>query len=288
MKVLVTGATGFIGNHTVLALTSRGHEVVAVARQRPHHDKVPWLDKVEFIECDLHTPGIKPAYVLGVPDVMVHLAWSGLSDFKADLHIEHNLPADIYLLTSMLGAGLRHLLVAGTCFEYGLQEGCLDEQAEAKPNIPYAVAKHLLRLGLEKHISPQSVLQWARIFYVYGPSQAPHTLMSQLDTAIDNGEAVFNMSGGEQERDYLPVQEVARRIVALVEHPEVCGIINCCSGKPVTIRSLVEERLRERSATINLNLGHYPYSPDEPMSFWGNSSKIDKLTLPPANNIVTG
>jgi dTDP-6-deoxy-L-talose 4-dehydrogenase (NAD+) len=119
------------------------------------------------------------------------------------------------------------------------------------------------------------VMQWVRLFYMYGPGQNPNSLLSQLDRCIDNSEPVFHMSWGEQLRDFLPVQEVARRIVFLVCHPQYQGIFNCCNGKPISVRHLVEQRIRERGATLKLDLGHYPYPDYEPMAFWGTSHKLN-------------
>ena len=113
------------------------------------------------------------------------------------------------------------------------------------------------------------LLQWVRLFYMYGLGQKPNSIIAQLDRAIDNGGSVFNMSGGEQLRDYLPVEKVARFLVSCVENKEIKGIIHCCSGDPISIRRLVEEHIAKRDAKIKLNLGYYPYSDHEAMAFWG-------------------
>jgi nucleoside-diphosphate-sugar epimerase len=78
-------------------------------------------------------------------------------------------------------------------------------------------------------------------------------------------------------RDYLPVTEVAARLVTILEHADLPGTINVCSGKPISVRRLVELRIAERQSTIQLNLGHYPYPDYEPMAFWGDSSRYDNL-----------
>jgi dTDP-6-deoxy-L-talose 4-dehydrogenase (NAD+) len=83
------------------------------------------------------------------------------------------------------------------------------------------------------------------------------------------------MSGGEQLRDYLPVEDVANHIVNLVEHGELDGIYNSCSGDPISVRRLVERRIREKGSNIELNLGHYPYPDYEPMAFWGGTDKFN-------------
>ena len=121
----------------------------------------------------------------------------------------------------------------------GCRRGCLSEDLQSMPANPYGMAKDTLRKSLQLLQTHYHFdFQWVRLFYMYGPGQNPKSLLAQLDTAIDNNDNVFNMSGGEQLRDYLHVEEVARRLALLVEHPECNGIINCCSGKPISVRRL--------------------------------------------------
>lgn len=277
MKILVTGSTGFVGRHVVSYLVERGHNVIALARNKERAKVMPWYDNVEFISADLHDPTLKPASVFGVPDSVIHLAWPGLPNYKELFHIDKNLPADCKFIRSMVEAGTKQVLVSGTCFEYGMQNGALTESTLTIPNTPYGVAKDTLRKYLQAlQIKNPFVLQWVRLFYLYGSGQNPNSLLAQLDSAIDNGSDVFNMSGGEQLRDYLPIEDVAMRLVDIVEHPELNqDLINCCSGIPISVRRLVEERIKERGANIKLNLGHYPYPDHEPMAFWGKKKGAD-------------
>lgn len=274
MKIVVTGATGFIGNHLVPELLQRGHDVVAVARTRPDVTRCSWLDDVEFVAADVHALSGQETTRLSQADAAVHLAWPGLPNYRQTFHVDDVLPRQIAFLKSLIDGGLRHLLVAGTCFEYGLSGGCLDEATAAEPVTFYGLAKDALRRYLSLLEDPQDrVVQWARLFYLHGAGQSGHSLLAQLDRAIAAGNRTFDMSGGEQLRDYLPVSEAAHRLATLLEHPECDGIINLCSGTPVSIRSLVERHLKERGASIELNLGAYPYPPHEPMAFWGSIEK---------------
>ena len=100
---------------------------------------------------------------------------------------------------------------------------------------------------------------------------------------MQNREPVFNMSGGEQLRDYLPVEEVAKMLVAVALQQKVEGIINCCSGEPVSVRRFVENYLQQHNLRIRLNLGHYPYPDYEPMAFWGDRQKLDGILRPQAD-----
>ena len=282
MRILVTGATGFVGRHVVEALLARGHEVTAVARNAPPAGGWTGADSTAFVACDVHDV-VDPAALFGVPDVLVHLAWPGLPNYRDLFHFERNLPADYRFIKRMVAAGTKQVLVTGTCFEYGMQSGPLSEDMPALPDNPYGLAKNTLRLCLQALQSQQPfVLQWARLFYLFGPGQHPGSVLSQLDRAIDAGEPDFKMSGGEQLRDYLPVQEAAGHLATLAERPEVAGIINCCSGYPVSIRSLVERRIKQRGADISMNLGHFPYPDYEPFAFWGCRQRLDQLVGKPS------
>lgn len=275
MKVLITGATGFVGQHVVPKLLERRHTVIAIARDEAKARNFPWFDAVRFVACDVHRALGNPLELFDKPDAVVHLAWPGLPNYGSLVHFEETLPAAYRFLKSLVEGGVNHLLVAGTCFEYGMQSGPLSERASTKPANPYALAKDTLRKFLESLQKDRPfTLQWARLFYMYGPGQHPKSLLAQLDRAVDDREPVFNMSGGEQLRDYLPVDEVAARLVLLVEHPECHGAVNVCSGKPISVRKLVEQRLAERKADIRLNLGYYPYPDHEPLSFWGTCDKF--------------
>ena len=276
MRVLVTGATGFVGRYVVRELLSRDCDVIASSTSTIKAHGNDWFEKVEYIQCDLNVPQDDFFEFFGQPDLLIHLAWEGLPNHKSLFHLEKNLFSNYAFLKNMIEHGLKHLVVTGTCLEYGVQNGCLTESTEPRPSIPYSLAKDMLRRFLEalQHEEP-FLLQWARLFYMYGEGQNPNSLLPQLDRAIDRGDESFNMSGGEQLRDYLPVTEVAARLVTLVEHSELSGAINICSGTPISVRRLVENRIAERNANITLNLGHYPYPDYESMAFWGKSNTIE-------------
>ena len=108
-------------------------------------------------------------------------------------------------------------------------------------------------------------MQWCRLFYMHGAGQNSKSLLGQLDKALDDGAISFNMSAGEQLRDYLPVGVVASKMVKLIEHSNFDGVVNICNGKPVSVRHLVEQHLLKRGMNIELNLGYYPYPEYEPM-----------------------
>ncbi|HHS7810872.1 NAD-dependent epimerase/dehydratase family protein [Pseudomonas putida] len=278
MNVLVTGATGFVGRHLVAALLARGCAVRAVARDVETAASMPWINHVEFVAADIHTADLDIAALTDGIDVLAHLAWPGLPNYRALFHFEHNLMADYRFIKGAVEAGVAQVLVTGTCFEYGMQSGPLSENVEPRPSNPYGLAKHTLQLFLQNLQQEKPfTLQWARLFYLHGEGQNPNSLLAALDRAIDAGEASFNMSGGEQLRDFLPIASAADYLAAILHQRDFNGVINCASGQPVSVRALVEQRLRERGAALKLNLGHYPYPSHEPMAFWAVTERLQQL-----------
>lgn len=276
MKVAVTGASGFVGRAVVAELSRRGIETVASARSAFGPDSVP--DGVSTVRLDMLDQTEDAYERLGRPDVLIHLAWGGLPNYRSLHHIESELPAQYSFLRRMVEAGLKSLVVTGTCFEYGMQSGPLCEDLATRPDNPYGFAKDALRHQLEflKAVYPFA-LTWARLFYIYGEDQAATSLLPQLLHAVARGDTVFNMSGGEQLRDYLAVTEAAGYLVSLAITHCDAGPVNVCSGHPISVRRLVEGWIRDRGWTIDLNLGYYPYPDYEPMAFWGERRKLDNI-----------
>ncbi|MDQ8050659.1 NAD(P)-dependent oxidoreductase [Luteibacter sp.] len=275
-RIAVTGAGGFIGRHVLDALSAAGgSEVIAVTRsgwqgELPHG--------VRHMRMDLSMPSPDAWQMLDRPDVLVHLAWGGLPNYSSHHHFESELPVHYRFLKGLVEQGLPALLCAGTCFEYGMREGMLHESQQPQPHNCYAFAKDALRRQLgflrEQHAF---ALTWARLFYTYGPGQPAGSLYGQFQAAVVRGEREFPMSGGEQLRDYLPVQEVARLVGALALSKADAGIVNVCAGGPTSVRKLVEGWAREQNWPGALALGRYPYPRHEPMAFWGSDAKLRRV-----------
>jgi nucleoside-diphosphate-sugar epimerase len=276
MKIAVTGASGFIGRHVLSQLTRDSLKTVAVTRDTARLSD--WIGRTEIIEMDIAHPSSDCFTRLGCPDVLIHLAWDGLPNYRSLYHFETELPKQYRFLKTMIEAGLPSLLVTGTCLEYGMQSGPLSEDLPTHPENPYGYAKDALRQELEflQKLHPFA-LTWIRLFYMYGDGQRENSLYPVLKEAATRSDRSFDMSGGEQLRDYLPVEEVARLIVLLSLHKGDYGVINLCAGKPVSIRRLAEKWIEEKGWDMRLNLGHYPYPDYEPMAFWGDRQRLDSI-----------
>ena len=279
MKIAMTGATGFIGRYVLAELERR--DVSPVLVFRPSGDaRTSVLSRHRTISIDLHEAPATAFDLMERPDVLIHLAWGGLPQYRSSHHFAREAPAHFHFLQLLLEHGLKHLVVAGTCYEYGMQSGPLHEEMETRPVTAYGFAKDLLRRQLE-FLVPQTAaaLTWARLFYPYGDGQAATSLWPQLKKSVAEGAGSFDMSRGEQLRDYIPVEDVARHLVSLALAGRGFGIVNICSGQPTSIRGLVERWIEENGWSIELNLGRYDYPDYEPLAFWGDSQKLQRILV---------
>ena len=266
-KVIVSGATGFIGQHLIPILLKDGYEVLAISRSQKRAESLPWFKDVKFVSYDFHSDQ-QITEVEGFRG-LIHLAWQDLPNYDSSIHVKKNLPCSYRFIDSLINKGVNQVLIAGTCFEYGLKSGAISSSSTTEPTTLYATAKDTLRKKLTSlSLNKDFNLQWARIFYMFGKGQNSNSIISQLDFAIKNKQKVFRMSGGEQIRDYLPVEKAAEKLFYLYKSGNK-GIFNICSGKPISIKNLVESYIEKKNSNIIPKYGYYPYSVYEPMQFWG-------------------
>lgn len=267
MKILVTGNSGFVGSYVVSELKSgKQHSIVGTSGNDDNFDDAVVVRNFDLSSFD---PKINYYEYFDKPDILIHLAWLGLPNYNDEIHISQ-LQWHVRFLENLLQNGLKKVVITGTCQEYGKQEGCLREDMEIFPATKYATGKNNLRLALEKLKKNYNFqYNWIRLFYMYGKGQAPSAILPLLEKCIEEKKEIFNMSPGDQQRDYLPVEKIAEYIVKIALQSNYSGVINCCSGIPITIKSLVEDYLKKNSKTIKLNTGYYGYPDYEPFAFGG-------------------
>ena len=275
MRVAVTGASGFIGKHLIREMIKTDHQVVAISR---HQDSLAeFRDLIDIVELDLADVDADIYSRLGQPEALIHLAWGGLPNYKSDSHLDE-MPMHFEFLELMVKNGLELLMVTGTCFEYGMQSGCLSETDIVKPTNPYGLAKNELRKKIEKlKLTYPFKLVWPRLFYTFGNEQAKTSIYTQLKQSVMDSKTVFNMSGGNQIRDYLGIEMIVKKLLALLNLKKDIGIVNVSSGLPRSLKSIVDEWKTVNRWDIELNLGYYPYPDYEPMEFWGSDLKYKQL-----------
>ena len=275
MKIAITGATGFIGQHVRNVLAKTDHDVVLVARSVERVGEK--LAREQVIVADLSESRIDWFELFGKPDVVLHLAWGGLPNYMDNYHLEVELPMQSRFLTTLIDSGLKKLVVTGTCYEYGMSSGALSEDQETNPNTPYGVAKDKLRKELfELQMTKSFELTWARIFYPYGEGQSEKSLYSQLKSAISLKKE-FLMGSGRQILDFIHVEQVASSLLVLLTGCTGVGVVNLGSGKPQTVADFVKEQIGIFQSDLVPRLGRIPDRDFESVSFWSDNSRFDSI-----------
>ena len=273
MKILVTGADGYIGRHIVNNLLDLGHEVIAVDI---HTDDIN--DKEEKKKLNLFTADLTNVYTsLGSPDVCLHMAWRDGFVHNSVNHIG-DLSSHYKFLVALMEQGLKHLAVMGTMHEVGYWEGKIDENTPCNPISMYGIAKDALRRSMIAYCKSNSILlQWLRGFYILGDDKKNHSIFSKLLQADEQGQELFPFTTGKTKYDFINVDELVEQISKAVTQTDVTGIINCCSGNPMTLAERVENFIKDHKLKIRLNYGVFPDRPYDSPIIFGDDKKIKQI-----------
>ena len=241
MRVLVTGAGGFVGSAVVRHLLDAGVEVAALVRSPDVPVRLEGLgDRVHMIRGDLDDPTVWREQVAGwKPEACVHTAWyAEPGKYLDSTESIRGLSFSLGLLEELARAGCQNVVMTGTCFEYDTSVGWVDEQSPVKPGTLYAACK--LGLGL---VAAQRATQlgvnfaWGRIFYVYGPYEDERRLVPALTKSL-LADRDFAATTGDQVRDYMHVADVAAGLASLAL-AGAQGVFNVSSAEPVTLAEVM-------------------------------------------------
>lgn len=271
-KVLVTGASGYIGTHVVKELLNQGYYVIANDIYNNGID-----ERVEFIDIPIFQRKNNLYEALGKPDCLIHLAWKDGFIHNSNSHMDF-LSSHMIFLRDMIDSGVKLISVMGSMHEVGYWEGAVDENTPCNPMSSYAVAKNSLRQALLLYSSGKDVsLHWLRGYYIYGDDKRGHSIFAKLCQSVEEGKTTFPFTSGKNKYDFLPIEEVSRQIVKASLQTEINGIINICSGKAVTLREEVENYIHDNGFNIKLEYGAYPDRKYDSPAIWGDNSKIKKI-----------
>ena len=191
MKILVTGASGFIGSNLIDQLLKQNYDISIITRKLNNIKKFNWPSKVKVYEKNLLSLSKEDYEELSSNDVVVHLAWDGLPNYHDKIH-QQNYKTSFEFIKNLINSGIKHILITGTCFEYGMQNGCLKEEDKTFPTNNYGIAKEKLRKSIISFSKRKKIcIQWARLFYLYGKRQNKKSLIGQLEDKLQNNEKYF-------------------------------------------------------------------------------------------------
>jgi nucleoside-diphosphate-sugar epimerase len=273
VKVLVTGAAGFIGSHIARQLVREGHEVHALVRPQTDLWRIEDIrDSLRVVQGDL----LDPSFILHSPsfEACIHLAW--YVEPGKYLHSPLNkdwVEASLRLARHLKDTGCRRFLAAGTCFEYATSKPPQSESTPTTPSTVYVQSK------LELFRALQSIgmdFAWVRFFYQYGPYEDPRRLMPVIINLLRRGEEA-KLVPGDRIRDYLHIEDVASAVCAVAQS-QLTGPVNIGSGVLVTVRDIAL-KIGELLDRVDLiKLGALPWSPTEPMHLLADNTKLREGT----------
>lgn len=271
MKILVTGANGYLGTGIVKQLLDDGVEVVAADFKTDLVDK-----RAVRVPCDLFSVE-KSFEHFGKPDVMLHLAWRDGFVHNADTHID-DLAKHYAFLKTMVDGGVQRVAVMGTMHEVGFFEGSINENTPCHPQSMYGIAKNALRDMTKLLCEGKGVTwQWLRGYYMVGNSEHGCSIFSKITAAEKNGQKLFPFTMGQNQWDFLDYDVFCNQTVKAVEQNKINGVINICSGRPEKLADRVERFIKDNGYKIKLDYGKFLDRPYDSKAVWGNDEKIRKI-----------
>lgn len=291
-KVIITGATGMIGQALVDLLLKKGIEVLAIVRENSNRKKyLPKHKNLKIVECNMQNLCNLELEERGY-DTLYHLAWDGTFGnsrndlFTQILNIQYTLDA----VNLAKKVGCNAFIGAGSQAEYGRVEGIISEKTDKNPENGYGIAKlaagQMSRILANKYNIKHI---WTRIFSVYGPYDNESTMiMNSIKTMLEQGVSP-SYTKGEQVWDYIYSEDVARAFYLLGKNGKNNEVYCIAQGKPQQLRTYIEQIKNKIDKNIKLKLGEIPYSSKQVMNLSVDTTKLNtEIGFTPENTFEIG
>ena len=271
MKILVTGANGYLGQGVVKQLLEDGQDVIAA------DFSVAYVDpRAKRMECDLFSVS-NPYEYFDRPDAILHMAWRNGFVHNSISHID-DLPNHYKFIKEMATAGVKQIAILGTMHEIGFYEGSINENTPTNPQSLYGISKNALRDSaflIAKETG--ATIQWIRGYYIVGNTSFGCSIFSKIAAAEREGKTEFPFTTGQNQWDFIDYEDFCYQVASIVEQNEINGIINACSGHPEKLATRVEQFIKENNFKIKLAYGKFKDRPYDSKAVWGNDEKINKI-----------
>ena len=271
MKVLVTGANGYMGYGILPILLEMGFDIIATDLKIDKKFK-----NIKYIESDIFTIE-NPFDFYDQPDVLLHLAWRDGFVHSSNAHID-DLPKHYHFIESLIKSQIHKIVILGSMHEIGYHEGSINENTVTRPLSLYGIAKNCLREAVISLIEKSNTkLQWIRGYYIVSNSERGNSIFSKIIQSERDGRKKFPFTTGINQYDFLDYKDFCFQVSSVVKNDEVLGIINCCSGYPESLGSRIERFIKEHRLKISLDYGVYPDREYDSLAVWGDNTKIKKI-----------
>jgi len=255
MKIIITGSTGFVGRQILEKLMEvKDNQLVAIIRKEKISEFSKYFNKVKVIVSDdiFSENQVWWSKVLRGADIFIHCAWyvEPQNYLKSPKNIDC-LIGTLTLAKSILQSSIKKFIGLGTCFEYDLSQGYVSRNTPIKPQTLYASTKASLNILLENLFSESEIkFIWCRLFYLFGEGEDPRRLYTHI---VNNLKAnkIVELTSGDQIRDFLDVKVAAQEIVNLI-YVDYHGVVNICSGIPISVRDFAEDIAKKNGYDLSL------------------------------------
>ncbi len=272
MKILVTGANGYIGTKVIKELLENDVDVIATDINNENIDI-----RAKFVKANIFDENDNWYEYFGKPDICLHMAWRDGFVHNSDKHMG-DLSSHYKFAKNLIDNGLKKFVSMGSMHEIGYHEGAIDENTPCNPLSQYGIAKNALRKSLELYCNQkQCAFQWLRGYYIFGDDAFGNSIFCKIRQAVKDGKKEFPFTTGKNKYDFIYINDLAKQITAAVMQNKVLGIINVCSGHPVSLADQIEWYIKINNLPITLNYGKYPDRPYDSPCIYGDNTKIKEI-----------
>lgn len=278
MKIVITGAGGYIGRRVVRYAVNAGHDVVCIVY--PGSSESVFLEGVKIVELDLlNADQNEVDAVFTGSDACLHLAWQSGFNHQDPCHI-NNVLKHYHFIEKVINSGIKNISVAGTMHEIGYHVGPVNENTTCEPINPYGIAKNFLRQAALNLCVKQGVnIKWLRMYYIIGDDKYSNSIFTKILAAAENGKSTFPLNSGEMLYDFINIEDLVIQLVDATIQTKYTGIINCSSGKPVSLRTAVERFIKNNELDIKPEYNKFPNRQYDSYAIWGDAEIINKITI---------